>query len=600
MFGYMGQSLRVDLSTGEMQQKEVDPKQTMPYIGGRGIGIKLLCDTTSAGVDPLSPENPLILATGPYTGTGLFSAMFNVTTKSPLTGIAASSHCGGQWGPKLKKAGFDGLIITGAAKTPCYLMIDEGKATIKDAQEIWGQGVFATEEFIRQREGGSVQVLGIGQAGENLVRFAAMMNGHRAVGRSGVGAVMGYKKLKAIAVKGNLPINIHDNKKLAEISRTGSKIALEKGANFAKHGTPLAFSFFNEKHVLPTRYFRQGYFEDANQIDAVALKDRYFVRDLGCYKCPLKCSKIHAVKEGPYALSGLEGPEYETLMALGSGCGNANLESILTANYLCNDLGMDTISCGNILGLLMDLCDLGIIGPSQLEGMTFKWGDHAAMIAMIPKIAHRQGVGNLLAEGSLAAAAHWGQEALNRVIHSKKQEFPGYEFRRSFGTGFSLVTSNRGACHLRAAFYVNEIFLNECEKGGFENNINLLLDKEHLMAIDDSMAMCKFGQRNAQFTWPIMADLLTAVTGFHVSADQLKLTGERIWNLERLYNVREGIEADLPPDRFLREGLSDGKAGGDALDKERFLKARTLYYQKRGWNDDGHPNPEKLEELGLQ
>lgn len=406
--GYVGRSVCINLSTNEILQKKVIPEQTLPYIGGRGIGIKLLHDITSAGIDPFSPENPLIFATGPYTGTGIFSAMFNVTTKSPLTGVAASSHCGGHWGPKLKKAGFDSLIITGVAKTPCYLLIDEGKVTIKDAKEIWGCGVFATEEFIR-RQHGEVEVLCIGQAGENLIRFAAIMNGHRALGRSGVGAVMGHKKLKAIAVKGSLPIKIQDSKKLAEISRNGSKSALEKGATFAKYGTPLAFSFFNEKHVLPTRYFREGYFEDADKIDAYALKNKYFVADIGCYKCPLKCSKIHAVEDGPYKLTEkVEGPEYETLMALGSGCGNANIESILMANYLCNDFGIDTISCGNIFGLLMDLSDLRIIGPSQLDGMTFKWGDHATMIAMIPKIAHRQGIGNLLADGSWAAANYWG------------------------------------------------------------------------------------------------------------------------------------------------------------------------------------------------
>lgn len=192
-----------------------------------------------------------------------------------------------------------------------------------------------------------------------------------------------------------------------------------------------------------------------------------------------------------------------------------------------------------------------------------------------------------------------GGKALSRLIHAKKQEFPGYEFRRSFGTGFSLVTSNRGACHLRSAFYVNEIFLNECERDGFENNIDLLIDKEHMMAINDSMSMCKFGQRNAQFTWPIIADILTSVTGFEISADQLKLTGERIWNLERLYNLREGVGPDLPPERFFSEGLSDGQAGGEAVNRERFLRALSMYYQERGWKADGHPSLIKLNALGL-
>jgi aldehyde:ferredoxin oxidoreductase len=288
------------------------------------------------------------------------------------------------------------------------------------------------------------------------------------------------------------------------------------------------------------------------------------------------------------------------MMSFGSNCGNSNVEAILMANYLCNDLGMDTITCGDIFALLMDLQELGIIGAGDLDGYSLAWGDHATMIEMIPKIAHRDGIGNLLAEGSYRAAEKWGAAALARVIHVKKQEYSGYESRRSFGTGFSLVTSNRGADHLRAALYVNEIFNNEFEEKGFEAHMATLLDKEHLMAIADSLLTCKFGMRHAQFTWPVLTALFNALTGIGLTEMELKLVGERIWNLERVYNLREGVVEDMPPSRFFEEDLADGLEGGKRITMERFIKARSLYYASRGWNENGEPLTEKLRELGIE
>jgi aldehyde:ferredoxin oxidoreductase len=482
---------------------------------------------------------------------------------------------------------------------PCYLLVDEGQAVLKDAAHLWGKGVFQTEEILRETEG-DVELISIGPAGENRVRFAAMMNGHRAAGRSGVGAVMGSKMLKAVAVKGKRPIETHTPGQVTAISRDGAKRSLENGKAFAHYGSSMAFSFFNEKKTLPTRNFREGHFPEADKIDAEALKENYFVKDRGCFNCPLKCGNVHRISDGPYRLDEVEGPEYETVMSFGSNCGNANVESILMANYLCNDLGMDTITCGDLFALLMDLFDLGIIDSDQLDGYSMRWGEHESIVALIPKIAAREGVGDLLAEGSYEVANHWGPAALKRAILSKKQEFPGYEFRRSFGTGFSLVTSNRGADHLRAALYVNEIFAGEFEADGFESHIDTLLDKEHLMAMADSFCVCKFGQRNAEYTWPVMTDLVNALTGFDLSQADLKRAGERIWNLERLYNLREGVAEDLPPQRFVEEDLADGFEGGSRITMERFARVRSLYYQARGWDETGVPTPDHLRELGLE
>jgi len=597
--GFLGKTLIIDLSKGRIDTDEIDDKAVSKFIGGRGLGIKLLMDMAPPKIDPLAPDNPLIFMTGPYTGVGVFSAFFNCTTKAPLTGIAGSSHCGGKWGPQLKRAGFDGIIIKGAGQDPYYLMVEEGKAVLREAGHLWGKGAMETEKILKQKEG-AVEVAAIGPGGENLVKFAAIMNGHRAAGRGGVGAVMGSKKLKAIAVKGKAPIQVHDTEKVTELSRRGGKLAIENGKAFGNYGTSMAFSFFNEKKVLPTKYFREGHFPEAHKIDGEALKKHFFVKDRGCFNCPLKCGNIHSLPEGPYKLEEVEGPEYETLMSIGSNCYNSNLASILMANYLCNDLGLDTISCGDIFAFLMDLFDLGIIDAARLDGIPLTWGNHQGMMALIPKIARREGIGDLLAEGSYETALKLGDAAYSRLIHIKGQELPGYESRRSFGTGFSLATSNRGADHLRATFYVNEIFMGELDKDGFENHVDLLLDKEHLMAIDDSFCMCKFGQRNGEFTWPVLTELFSALTGFDYSESELKQAGERIWNLERLYNLREGIEEDMLPRRFFEEDLADGFEGGKKVSKERFLKARSKYYRIRGWDEKGEPEQNKLKELGLE
>lgn len=596
--GMNGRRLDIDLAVGTARDQQISNEVLRNFIGGRGLGIKLLWDMAPEGVDPLAPGNPLILAIGPYTGAGVFSAFFNVTTKAPLTGLAAASHCGGHWGPAFKRTGYDCMTVTGAAGAPVYILVEEGIATIKDASHLWGKGVFETEELIHEVEG-KAEILSIGPAGENLVKYAAMMNGHRAAGRSGVGAVMGSKKLKAIVVKGEVQTQYAYPDKVKEISKGSGKLAVKTAQPFAKYGSSMAFDVFNEMHTLPTRNFRGGYFEKAHNIDAEVLKSKYFLKNRGCAQCPLRCGNVHTIKDGAYQLQEVEGPEYETMMSFGSNCGNDNIESILMANYLCNDLGLDTISCGDTIALVMDLFELGIVKEADLDGISLNWGEHESIVALIPKIAYREGVGGLLAEGSFRAAEKWGPKAAARVIHAKKQEYPGYESRRSFGTGFSLVTSNRGACHLRAGLYVNELFLSEFKESGFEGNMQTLLDKEHLLCLYDSFLSCKFGGRNAGHTSELLTGLINALTGFGYNEQELMQVGERIWNLERLYNLREGVEEDLPPSRFFCESLDDGHEGGDAISMERFVKARTQYYEARDWDEKGVPSVFKQAHLGL-
>jgi aldehyde:ferredoxin oxidoreductase len=599
-FGYMGKILNVDLTSRNWHVDDVEPDLKRMFLGGRGLGLRLLMDVGSVDADPYAETNPLIFMTGPYTGTGVFSAFYNVTTKSPLTGLAASSHSGGTWGPQLKRGGFDAVVITGKASAPCYLAIRDGACQILDANDLWGKGVKATTSLVQQRHG-KVAVAAIGPAGERKVRFAAIMNDvHRAAGRGGVGAVMGSKNLKAVAVGGDQKIQYADRDGFVAFSRKGGKKSLENAAAFAKYGTSLVFSVMNQMGALPTRNFRAGYFGGAEGINGDALKSRYFIRDHGCFNCPLKCANIHSVREGVFAVDETEGPEYETLMSFGPNCGNSDLESIIKANDLCNDLGMDTIGAGNTIALLFDLSERGLIDDAK-TGLNLGWGQSETISALLHMMAFREGLGDLLAEGSLRAARSLGKACERYVIHAKGQDFPGYEVRRAHGTGLSFATSSRGACHLRGSMYVNEIFQKSLPPAGFsDEKLDTLVEKENMLALVDSLVMCKFGQRNAEFTLEVLPQLLAHLTGMVYSQDELMMIGERIYNLERLYMHDAGTGADTLPDRLFEEDLEDHLDGGERLNRHEFEDALLRYYQKRGWDPSGRPKPDKLKVLGLK
>jgi len=600
-FGYTGKILRIDLTTQSWDVDTIDEVVRRKFLGGRGLGLWLLFHSSIADVDPFGEENPLIFMTGPYTGTGVFSAFYNVTTKSPLTGLAASSHAGGIWGPKLKRAGYDALFITGKALRPTYLAILDGGCQILDASELWGKGVRDTQCILQDRHP-KVSVAAIGPAGEKLIRFASIMNDvHRAAGRGGVGAVMGSKNLKAVVVGGNQKIKYFDRNGFMEMSRTGAKKSLENGTPFAKYGTSIAFSVMNEAGALPTYNYRSGHFDRSDEIDADALKSRYFIRDHGCFNCPLKCANIHAVKEeGVFSVEETEGPEYETMMAFGPNCGNANLAGIIKANDMCNDLGMDTISAGNTIALIFDLQETGLVKRSLTKGLDLSWGKAEAFPVLLQMMADRKGLGDILAEGSVRAAKSLGKECERYVIHSKNQDFPGYEVRRAYGTGLSFATSSRGACHLRACMYVNEIFQGTLDRYGFsEEKIQTLVEKENMLALVDSIVMCKFGQRNGEFNLDVLPQMLRQLTGIEFTGNDLAQIGERIYNLERIYNISAGVGPDVLPDRLFEENLEDNLDRGDRIDRNEFENALLGYYREREWDSSGKPANKKLDELGL-
>lgn len=599
-YGYMGKILRIDLSNRTHRVDSLDVDATRKYVGGRGLGIWLLAKEIGPSVAPYAEENALIFMTGPYTGTGVFSAFYNVTTKSPLTGLAAASHSGGSWGPSLKKAGYDGLIITGKADRPCYLVIEDGSCRILDASDLWGLGIKGTTAAIADRHG-RLGVAAIGPAGENLVRYASIMNDvHRAAGRSGVGAVMGSKMLKAVAVGGRQKVEYSDEKRFLELSRRASRQAKKNGAAFAKYGTSMVLALMNEAGALPTNYFQKGHFEHARDINGDTMKSRFWIKDKGCFKCPLRCANIHSVPDGPFAVEETEGPEYETMMAFGSNCGNSNLECLMKANDLCNDLGMDTIAAGACVALMFYLFEKGIAKTDIVDGMDLHWGNPETIVGLLSMAAYRRGFGDVLAEGSVNIARYFGEEAAKLVIEAKMLDFPAYEPRRANGMGLSFATSNRGACHLRGAMYVHEIFTHEVNPHGFgPEKVNLLINKENFLSLIDSLVMCKFGQRQGEFTIDVLSEVLRTLTGTEYTANELLAVGERIYNLERIYNHAAGKGPDALPERLFEEDLEDGLEGGKRMDRTEFEEAVTLYYRNRKWGETGRPTLEKLNEVGL-
>jgi len=597
--GYMGKILHVDLTNMKTEIEQLDLDAARKYLGGRGLGIWLLTRHCKQGLDPLGEDNALIFCTGPYTGSGVFSAFYNVTTNSPLTGLAASCHSGGSWGPMLKRSGYDVIIVRGTAEKPCFILSLNDMVKILPADKLWGKGVKDTQKLMLE-EYGKVAVVAIGPGGENLVKYASIMNDvYRAAGRGGVGAVMGAKKLKAVVVGGDQKIQYANRQAFMELSRMAAKNSLAQGAKFSKYGTTSMVSLMNERGTLSSYNYRGGHYKDAALVDGDALKRQYFVRDVGCYNCPMKCANIHTVPEGPYKVEETEGPEFETIGVFGPNCGNSNLASIIKASDMCNDLGIDTITTGNTIALVFDLYEKGLVDKGFCDGLDLSWGNSDSILKLIELIGRKKGCGALLAEGSLKVAQHFGSE--NSSIQIQGQEFPAYEVRRAHGVAISFATSNRGACHLRGCMYVDEIIAATLDPYGFsDEKIKILIEKENLLAVVDSLVMCKFGQRYGKFTPDVLTQVLNHLTGIDFSEQELYQIGERTYNLERLYNSYGERKYATLPDRLFNEDCDDGMKGGKRLSREEFDAAVDKYYARREWNAQGKPTQQKLSKLNIE
>ncbi len=603
--GYTGKVLHIDLDSGESGVEELNMNDAKMFIGGKGLGAKLLWDLTEKGIDPLGPHNPLMFVTGPLNGlTVPTSGRYCVVTKSPLTGIFNDSHCGGYFGPEIKRAGYDALVITGKAPVPSYIFIKDDEVNIEDASGLWGKTTFETVDILRKKyENDSLRIAAIGPAGENLVKYA-MINidtydqkerGGQA-GRGGAGAVMGSKNLKAVMVKGTGKVEPEDPEGFKAASKEAFRITREDDfiPNRTHYGTPIWINPMSEYGILPTRNFQHATFADAEDISGETMRDEIVERDVSCYGCPIRCGKHSVVKKGAYAGTELEGPEYELLALLGSNCMMSDLGVVSKASYLVDELGLDGISTGNVLAWAMECFERGLISVEDTDGLEPCFGEPEPYIELIRKIAYREGIGDLLAEGVKRASESLGKGSSDFAIHSKGMEFPGYEPRGSPGMGLAYATSDRGACHQRAWTVRAEL---EMEKRfAPDGRARLVKETQDERAAAFSLVMCDF----VPFGVDSFVKLFNSATGFDLTEEEYLRAGERIWNLIRMFNVREGISRkdDSLPKRMY-EPLPDGPTKGNAFTEEMFRGMLDEYYRLRGWNENGIPTKTKLKELGF-
>lgn len=597
MYGYNGKILRVNLSNKTVKNEELDIDLAQKFIGGRGLGTKMLMDEVDPKVDALSPENKLIFITGPLTGTSTpTGGRYMVVTKAPLTGTVASSNSGGYWGAELKFAGYDAIIFEGKADSPVYLNIVDDKVEIKDASHLWGKVVSETTHVLEKEHGEKVKVATIGPAGENLSKIAAIMNDlGRAAGRSGVGAVMGSKNLKAIVVKGNNKVEIAEPDKLKEVFSVCMKKIKENGVTgqgLPAYGTAVLVNIINENGVFPTNNFQYSTFDQAEEISGETLADKYLKKKDPCFRCPIACGRYCEVDDIEGA-----GPEYETVWAFGSDCGVSNLGDIIKANYWCNEIGIDTISAGSTIAAAMELYDKGYIKEEELAGASeLAWGNNEAIIEWTKKMADTEGLGAKMAQGSYRLCEMYGVPEISMTV--KKQELPAYDPRGIQGHGVNYATSNRGGCHVRGYMISPEILglPEKLDRLTLEGKPTWAKIFQDFTAAIDSSGLCLF--TSFAMGAEDYAALLNAVCGTNITGDDFIQAGERIWNLEKLYNLEAGIDSsqDTLPKRLLEEPIPDGPSKGWVHKLDELLPQ---YYEVRGWSIDGIPTPEKLKELGL-
>lgn len=609
--GYMGKILEVDLGTRTHRAIPLDPAIARQYVGGSGLAAHLLLDEASPALDPLGAGNSLALMAGPMTGTLVpTSNRFAAVAKSPLTGAFGESDCGGSWGGELKRAGFDGLIVRGRANSPVYLWISDGEVEIRDAGRLWGRDTWETDALVRQETDDKASVACIGPGGEQLVRFAAIMNEGRegrAAGRAGLGAVMGSKRLKAVAVRGSMNVPVADAAALrASIKEWSPK--LRAGAEgMHKYGTSGGTPTHEKMGNLPLKNWQQGSWpEGAVKISGVTLAERGILTDTyACRGCVIGCGRVVKIEDGPYAMERSAGPEYETVAMLGSNCLVDDLQAICKGNELCNRYGIDTISTGAVIAFAMEAFDRGLLTAEQVDGVDLQWGSGEGLVEMIKRIGERKGLGRLLGEGVSRAARELGPQAQAFTIQVKGLEPPAHDPRAFFGNAIAYATSARGACHLSSFTHGFERVLAMPEFGhnapvdrfASEPKPRLLFDGQNLMGMFDSLKACKFLLFGGART-PQLVEWLNYVTGWGMDQAEFFRTGERIFNAKRLYNLRSGLTGkdDTLPARFRQEPRADGGAEGKLPPFETMLAE---YYQVRGWDSQGVPLPVKLAELGL-
>ncbi len=603
-FGWMGKMLVVDLSARSARVVPLGMDLLASYLGGKGLGARLLYDELPARCDPLGPENMLIFANGPLTGTlAPAASRCVVCTKSPLTGAWLDTNAGGFFGPELKAAGYDALMIKGKAPEPTCLVIDDEKVEFHDAVHLWGQGVFATHGLLRDTHGEDFIIACIGPAGEQQVRLASIISEARAFGRGGAGAVMGSKNLKAIAVRGSKDIAIYDQAGfLTAIQEAINELNIhpDTGGGRPKYGTNVIYSLMNVAGVHPVHNFQEGVFVGVGKMNEEVWARDYYTKHKACFACPISCSKISRVREGRYGGKYTEGPDYENTWSFGAQCGNQEPGAVVYAEYLCDEYGLDAISVGNCIGFAMECFEKGLLSKSEV-GFSLRFGDDEAIIRLVHLIGQRAGIGALLGEGVKRVAAKLGGGSEAFSMHVKGLELPAYDPRGCFGIGLAYATSDRGGCHLRSWPVASEIlrYTDRMDPLSTEFKAEFVKNEQDLIATIDSLGICLF------VTFALsprqLVSLTYALTGSPEvsSGDKLVTIGERIYNLTRLFNLREGFtyKDDTLPPRLLSEALSAGPAKGQVVPLDTMVRE---YYLVRQWDAEGCPTPEKLASLGLR
>ncbi|MFZ5632788.1 MAG: aldehyde ferredoxin oxidoreductase family protein [Bacillota bacterium] len=588
MYGYAGKVLDINLTGKQVSVNDLREDWARDYLGGKGLGFRYLFESVGPHIDPLSPENVLIFMTSPLTGTIISSTgKITVITKSPATGTILDSSMGGMIAAELKYAGYDAVIIRGKADYPVYLKIEDSRVSIEDAADLWGLGVSSTEEELKKKLGQHFRVAAIGPAGEKLVPFACITTErYRQAGRGGAGAVMGSKNLKAIAVSGSGAIKVPNIKKFMarakEILR--NEIMTEDHLVMYTDGTPILVEMCQSVGVLPTGNFQKGVFDHYEKIDTNQVK-KFLVSKKGCFSCALACGnyiKINGVT--------VEGPEYETLALGGSNCKIGDLTAVARFNELCDDLGLDVISTGNILGYCMEMTEKGI------HDFGIKFGDVKQYLSLVEDIGHRRGLGDLLAQGVRSLASKYGGREFCMEI--KGLEFPGYDPRGSWSLALAYATSDRGACHLRAWSIAQEAFVEGVDPYTIEGKAKMVYDLQVYNSAKWSLGVCDA----CGLSMERLAEMASMTLGYTIDQKELELIGIRIWNLGRLFNVREGFSRkdDYIPARLFRDKLTGGAADGMIIPRESFEKMLDEYYGLLGWSSDGVPKPETIEKINIE
>lgn len=595
MDGWVGRILRVDLSRGDCSIEDLDLDTATAFIGGRGLASKLLSDEIDPAIDPLRLENKLMFATGPLTGTGAITgSRYMVVTKSPLTGIIACSNAGGHFGPELKFAGYDLIIFEGKSPEPVYVSIMNDNVEIKPAKHLWGRSTVEAEGIIRSEiddasRARKTHIASIGPAGENLVKMACVVNASRAAARSGVGAVMGSKNLKAVAVRGTRRPTVADSDGFRK-ARLAFMGEIKKQKKFAfearnKYGTWRITEMMLNLGMLPTKNFTAGFLDGISTIDEI--RSEILVKAKSCFACPFRCGRVTRLSHPEFQGEG-EGPEHESFTQLGPCCGINNLAAITKANYLCNEMGMDTISVGVTIACTMELYEKGYI-PEKDIPFPIRFGDKYAMVKLVQMIAAREGIGDLLAEGSYRLADYYGHPEISMSV--KGQELPALHPQGYQGLGLAYATSNSGACHTRSNLNFNR---------RLETADQAAMTKmgQDFIAVVDSSGLCWSIFGGLSMSKDELLTQLELATGVNYTEETIMLAGERIFNLERLFNLKAGITAkdDILPKRMLEEPMLKGEAEGQVV---RLAEMLPEYYKARGWDENGIPTPEKLVQLGL-